>query len=116
MDSLQTEVDSFSTSRIKSFLANERTLIKWLQLSVTISGLGLTILNFGPQIRSMFIVSALVEIGAFVIILSSYISFIDKARRISRDERGSFYIQVLPICVIVFFVLTAMVIAGLAAS
>ncbi|ORX68718.1 hypothetical protein DL89DRAFT_258564 [Linderina pennispora] len=42
----QNKVD-FSLIRPKNYFANERTFISWLQLAVTMGGLGLALLNFG---------------------------------------------------------------------
>ncbi|KAJ2207073.1 vacuolar transporter chaperone, partial [Coemansia sp. RSA 518] len=41
-----TPVD-FKLIRPKNYFANERTFINWLQLAVTMGGLGLALLNFG---------------------------------------------------------------------
>ncbi|PVU89717.1 hypothetical protein BB560_006279 [Smittium megazygosporum] len=39
--------EEFYKSKVKGYLANERTFIRWMQFSVTISSIGIALLNFG---------------------------------------------------------------------
>ncbi|PVZ99663.1 hypothetical protein BB558_004306 [Smittium angustum] len=102
--------DEFQKAKVKGFLANERTFIKWMQLSIVVSGLSLTMLNFGSGKYSANLIAMIIQFGALAIILSSYFSFIARAQKISNNERGSFHNQFLPVCVIVFFVFTSAII------
>ncbi|KAJ2327989.1 GTPase regulator Nrf1, partial [Coemansia sp. RSA 2673] len=54
--------------RPKNYFANERTFISWLQLAVTMGGLGLALLNFGGDGIRVRISAFVFETGALGLI------------------------------------------------
>ncbi|KAJ1951975.1 GTPase regulator Nrf1, partial [Dipsacomyces acuminosporus] len=86
-----------SVVRPKNYFANERTFISWLQLAVTMGGLGLALLNFGGDGIRIRISAFVFETGALALIVYAYVMFWSRAERLRRGERGSWDDRFVPV-------------------
>ncbi|KAI9474724.1 GTPase regulator Nrf1 [Coemansia sp. RSA 989] len=103
----------FKLLRPKNYFANERTFINWLQLAVTMGGLGLALLNFGGNGIRVRISAFVFETGALALIVYAYITFWHRANRLRRGERGSWDDQIVPTIVVIFFIFATAINFGL---
>ena len=103
----------FSQTKPKNFFANERTFLSWLQLSVVMGGLGLALINFGPNHIKVVISAFIFETGALALITHAYIQFIKRANRLRRRDSGTYDNRILPILVVLFFVFATAINFGL---
>ncbi|KAJ1797814.1 GTPase regulator Nrf1 [Coemansia sp. RSA 2399] len=106
------EVD-FKLLRPKNYFANERTFIGWLQLAVTMGGLGLALLNFGGDGVRVHISAFVFETGALMLIVYAYITFWRRAQRLRRGERGTWDDRFVPAIVVIFFIFATAINFGL---
>ncbi|KAJ2862660.1 GTPase regulator Nrf1 [Coemansia erecta] len=106
------EVD-FKLLRPKNYFANERTFIGWLQLAVTMGGLGLALLNFGGNGVRVRISAFIFETGALMLIVYAYITFWKRAQRLRRGERGTWDDRFVPVIVVIFFIFATAINFGL---
>ncbi|KAJ2400095.1 GTPase regulator Nrf1 [Coemansia sp. RSA 2559] len=106
------EVD-FKLLRPKNYFANERTFIGWLQLAVTMGGLGLALLNFGGNGVRVRISAFIFETGALMLIVYAYIIFWKRAQRLRRGERGTWDDRFVPVIVVIFFIFATAINFGL---
>ncbi|KAJ2797594.1 GTPase regulator Nrf1 [Coemansia furcata] len=103
----------FKLIRPKNYFANERTFISWLQLAVTMGGLGLALLNFGGDGIRVRISAFVFETGALGLIVYAYTMFWNRAERLRRGERGTWDDRFIPIVVVIFFIFATAVNFGL---
>ncbi|KAJ1797680.1 GTPase regulator Nrf1 [Coemansia sp. RSA 2599] len=103
----------FKLLRPKNYFANERTFIGWLQLAVTMGGLGLALLNFGGSGIRIRISAFVFETGALALIVYAYIMFWHRADRLRRGERGTWDDRFVPVVVVIFFIFATAINFGL---
>ncbi|KAI7833027.1 hypothetical protein BX661DRAFT_169549 [Kickxella alabastrina] len=103
----------FKLLRPKNNFANERTFIKWLQLAVTMGGLGLALLNFGGSGIRVRISAFIFETGALGLIVYAYVMFWNRAERLRRGETGTWDDRFVPVVVVVFFIFATAINFGL---
>ncbi|KAJ1946576.1 GTPase regulator Nrf1, partial [Linderina macrospora] len=108
----QSKVD-FSLIRPKNYFANERTFISWLQLAVTMGGLGLALLNFGGSGIRVRISAFVFETGALALIVYAYTMYWTRAERLRRGQRGTWDDRFVPVVVVIFFIFATAVNFGL---
>ncbi|KAJ1722348.1 hypothetical protein LPJ53_003216 [Coemansia erecta] len=103
----------FKLLRPKNYFANERTFIGWLQLAITMGGLGLALLNFGGSGIRIRISAFIFETGALALIVYAYIMFWNRAERLRRGERGTWDDRFVPVVVVIFFIFATAINFGL---
>ncbi|KAJ2515753.1 GTPase regulator Nrf1 [Coemansia sp. RSA 1939] len=106
------EVD-FKLLRPKNYFANERTFVNWLQLAVTMGGLGLALLNFGGSGIRVRISAFIFETGALALIVYAYATFWRRAQRLRRGDRGTWDDRFVPVVVVIFFIFATAINFGL---
>ncbi|KAI9320992.1 VTC domain-containing protein [Dichotomocladium elegans] len=73
---------------VKTFFANERTFMSWLQFTLMLGGLGIGLLNFSDTVgRLSACVFILISIGVMIYALFNYH---ERANRVIRNETGEY--------------------------
>ncbi|KAJ1673499.1 GTPase regulator Nrf1 [Spiromyces aspiralis] len=109
----QTPTADFSILKPKNFFANERTFLSWLQLAVVMGGLGLALLNFGPDHFKVHISAFVFETGSLALITYAYIQYMRRTSRLSQRDTGTYDDRILPILVVLFFIFATAINFGL---
>ncbi|ORY95784.1 VTC domain-domain-containing protein [Syncephalastrum racemosum] len=73
---------------VKTFFANERTFLAWLQFTLLLGGLAIGLLNFSDKMGRVS--AGIFTVLAMGIMLYALYSFHDRADRVSKNETGEY--------------------------